>query len=241
MDPSLVSRLLQIANSAFYSFSSQVESIHEALQLIGLQQVRDLAMATCVISVFEKLPARLVDVSSFWKHSIACGVASALLAEERHDPAPERFFVGGLLHDIGRLIMYLKSPDESWDILRRCEREGQLASVIETDVLGFDHAALGAELISRWGLPVALREMVRCHHEPTKSQLAVLDRSVVHYADFIVSALDLGNSGELYVAPVILEEGRRNLLEDERLEPLVQDLDHRCNQLFAILTDCPHA
>ncbi len=236
-DQSLTSRLLKLANSALYSFPSQIGTIEEALQLIGLREVQDLALATCVIHAFPKLPAHLVDILSFWRHSIACAITSALLAKEQFDPAPERFFVGGLLHDIGRLILILKAPAESQQILAACEMRGELASKIEMEVLGFDHAMLGGELVSLWKLPVSLREMVRGHHNPTRSQIAVDDVCLIHHAVFITCALDFGPHGEPFVAPLVpLPNSDRCLLEEDRVEPLVAELDRKCDQIFPILT-----
>jgi putative nucleotidyltransferase with HDIG domain len=182
------------------------------------------------------VPAHLVDVPSFWQHSVACGIASTLLAEQRHDPAPERFLVGGLLHDIGRLILFLNAPEQSRLILDRCEKEEQLAPSIELDVLGFDHAMLGAELVEFWNLPQSLREMVRSHHDPSASPVVFLDAFLVHYADFITSALGYGKSGEPFVSPLVVPSNRaRWLMEDDQIELLVAELDRKCDEVFPIL------
>ena len=239
-DQSLTSRLLKLANSALYSFPSQVETIEEALQLIGLREMRDLALATCVIGAFPNLPKDLVDPAEFWKHSIACGIASALLAEERHDPAPERFFVGGLLHDIGRLILYLKAAPQSIEILRRYETDALPPSKIELEVMGFDHACLGAELLSLWKLPLTLIEMVERHHRPAKAHVTMGDDATIHYADFIISALEFGSSGESVLWPFSEEISKRSLLEENRIEALVGELEARWEPLCAILTKNEH-
>lgn len=236
-DQSLTSRILKLANSALYSFPSQIGTIEEAVQLLGMREIQDLALATCVIRLFSKLPLHLVDVVSFWKHSIACGTASALLAEEQHDPSPERFFVGGLLHDIGRLILFLKAPEDCQDILRRCEVEAKLVSSVEKEILGFDHARLGAELLASWKMPVSLCEMVQYHHHPAGARLAMVDAFIIHQADFITSALDMGRHGEYLIAPLELpRESQHVLLAEHRIEPLVAELEEKCAQLFPILT-----
>ncbi len=230
-DQGVASRLLRLANSAFYGYPAQIGTIDEAIQLIGVIQIRDLVLATSVIKAFAGLPERLVCVPSFWEHSIACGVASALLAEERRDPFPERVFVGGLLHDVGRLIMYLQAPEESFQILQRCEREGELSWRVERSVLGFDHAMLGAELLSYWRLPSSLVEMVGCHHAPARTQESCL----VHYADFLTSALQFGNSGETFLSPLLLtDEQERFFSSEDRLDALVDELEKRCEEMLPI-------
>ena len=236
-DQSLTSRLLKLANSAFYGLPTKVGTLQEVVQIIGLREIQDLVLATSVIKAFEKLPTHLIDVPSFWQHSIACGVASSLLAEQRRDPMPERFFVGGLLHDIGRLIMFLNAPDESREILLRCESQQELSLQIEREVLGFDHAMLGAELILLWKLPRSLVEMVGCHHQIPSSTANVLDAFTVHYADFIVSVLEFGNSAELYISPLLApKDCARYLLADEQMEELVNELDRKCGEIFPALT-----
>jgi HD-like signal output (HDOD) protein len=235
-DQGLSSRLLRLANSAFYGVPSQIGTLAEAVQIIGFRQVQDLVLSTSVIQAFQNVPEDLLDVGSFWKHSIACGLASALLARQRHDPVPERLFLGGLLHDIGRLVLVLKAPAESVKILRRCESEQALASPIEQQELGFDHAALGAELLRLWKLPLPLREMVHGHHNPGVSSVMFPDTFLIHYADFITSALQYGRSGEVFLAPLVVPDNcQRFLMEDDRVDLLAVELDQRCAEVFSIL------
>lgn len=237
-DPSLVSRLLRLANSAFYGFSTEISTLGEAVQTIGLREIQDLVLATSVIQAFDRIPARFVDTISFWKHSIACGVASALLAEHCNEAVPERFFVGGLLHDIGRLILFLNAPEASRQILERCEREHQVSYVVEREILGFDHAMIGAHIVAYWRLPVSLRDMVECHHAPSQASRGGHDSFLVHYADFIASSLELGSAGETLICPLIVPPNcTRLLLTEEQIDPLVDDLSIRCEEIFPILTD----
>lgn len=236
-DLSLASRLLKLANSAYYSFPSEVETIEEALQLIGLREMRDMALATCVIDAFKNLPPNLVNTRDFWRHSIACGVASSILAERRHDPTPERFFVGGLLHDIGRLIMYLAVPAESEQILSQCIAEKLPPCNVELRVLGLDHTQLGAELLSGWKIPGALVDMVAHHHQPGPFNASVIECAIVHYADFIVTALDFGASGEGCVSPIIEDAFKRCPMDVAQLESVVLETESRCDQLCSILAD----
>jgi putative nucleotidyltransferase with HDIG domain len=240
-DPGLASRLLKLANSAYYSFPSEVQTIEEALQLIGLREMRDMALATCVIGAFKNVPERLVKVADFWRHCIACGVASSLLAETRKEPTPERFFVGGLLHDVGRLVMYLTAPAESEQILRLCESEKNVSCVIETRILGFDHAELGAELLTAWKIPPTLIAMVGHHHYPGLFPASTRDDLVVHFADFIVTAMEFGSSGELYLLPLFADTAKRCPLADGQLESIIHETEARSDQLCSILTDSVHA
>lgn len=234
-DMGLVSRILRLANSAFYGLPSQVGTLEEAVQLIGLNEIQNLVLVTALIKAF-RMPASLVDVTAFWKHSIACGLASGLLAEQHRDPHPERVFVGGLLHDIGRLMLFLQAPEASRQILERSKQEGVLASQMERETMGFDHAELGAELVSIWKLPTSLQEMVKCHHQPASAATIPGDAFIVHYADFITSALGFGNGGEFYVAPLEVPNGCAHwLVPEDRLPVLVEELEVLCRDFFPIL------
>ena len=141
-----------------------------------------------------------------------------------------------MLHDVGRLVLFLKAPAQSLEILERCEKEESISSRIEIEVLGFDHAALGAELVSQWKLPLPLREMVHGHHNPGVSSLMLQDTILIHYADFITSALEYGKSGESFVAPLVIPPNfERFVMEDDRIDLLVVEMDERCDEIFPIL------
>jgi HD-like signal output (HDOD) protein len=234
-DQSLAARILKLANSAFYGWSSQIGTIERAIQVIGLREVQNLVLATSVIEAFDSVPAELVDVPSFWRHSISCGIAGAMLAEMHQEDTPERLFIGGLLHDIGRLVMFLNAPAESREILERCEQEGQLCCRIERDVLGFDHAALGAELAWLWKLPRPLIDMIECHHSPPESSPATRDAFFIHYADFITNTLEFGGSGELYVSPLIVPRGCEPYVLTSRMEAFIEELEKRCTEMLHVL------
>jgi putative nucleotidyltransferase with HDIG domain len=236
-DQSLTARILKLANSAFFGSAQAVDTMSDAIQLIGFREIQNLVLATAVIDAFVDVPSDLLDVKSFWMHSVACAVGSSILAEGQQELTPERLFIGGLLHDIGRLLMLLHAPAESREILDRCQREGQLSTKVEREVLGFDHAALGAELAWYWKLPRALVDIIEGHHAPPESSSAPLDTVLVHYADFVVTVLQLGNSGEFYVSPLLVPAQYEHLLPANEIDGFVGELEARCAELVPILLE----
>jgi HD-like signal output (HDOD) protein len=240
-DQSLTARILKLANSAFYGQASEIGTMEAAIQVVGFREIHNLVLATSVIQAFARLPPELVDVPSFWSHSIACGVGSALLAEAEHESEPQRFFIGGLLHEIGRLILFLNAPHESRQILDRCREEGELSSKVEQEVVGFDHAILGAELAAFWKLPQAIIHTIAGHHAPAGSSPHVLSSVLVHCADFITSALQFGNSGELYVAPLRIPPGFERYVPTDGLDTFVDELERRCDYMLPVLLNSRHA
>lgn len=117
VDPSISTRLLKLANSAYYGFPSKIDTITRAATIIGTQEIRELILATAVISIFQGMPVGAVSMRSFWEHSIACGLAARAIADCRGEANVERFYVAGLLHDIGRLVLYLGQPHEMNELL----------------------------------------------------------------------------------------------------------------------------
>src|SRR5437773_5765052 len=110
-DPDLTARLLKLGNSSFYGFPSRLETVAEAISLIGIQQVQDLIIATSVVDTFAGVRPDFVNMESFWRHSLACGIGARILGIMKRMPNPERFFVAGLLHDVGRLVLFSQSPE----------------------------------------------------------------------------------------------------------------------------------
>lgn len=195
-DTALTGRLLKLVNSAFFSFPNRIETVSQAVSLVGTSQVRDLALATSIVEAFKDLPAELIDLDAFWRHSLACGVAARVIAGLRGEPNVERFFVAGILHDVGRLVLYLRAPGEARAVLSHARETARSLLETEQEVLGFDHAHIGGTLLDRWRMPESLRDGVRFHHEPTKAVRFASDVATVHVADIFANALQLGSSGE---------------------------------------------
>jgi len=236
-DTGLSARLLRMANSAFFSFPSRVDTISEAAIVIGFEQIRDLALATTVIEVFRGVPKRLVDMKSFWHHSVACGIAARVVAIDRREANVERHFVAGLLHDIGRLIMFLKTPDEAAVALRRSKTRGELLYQAEREVFGFDHGEVGGELLRHWKLPVTLIEPVAFHHRPLEARQAPVEAAIVHLADIIANAMQLGSSGERWVPPLVSEAWDRLGLTTSVLEPTLREVERQFDDTIEIFLE----
>lgn len=200
-DSGLVARLLRIANSAMYTFPSRIDTIGRAITIIGTAQLRELALATSIIRIFKDIPVALVDMRSFWEHSIACAITARALAGFHREANPERYFVAGLLHDIGRILMYDKVPQQMEEALSQAAESNRLLFEVEREVLGFDHAAVGRILLTEWKLPTHTINAVRYHHSPKMDDL-YNDATIVHVADIMANSLQLGTSGERLVPPL---------------------------------------
>ena len=195
-DPSLAVRLLRIANSAFYGLGSKVETISHALGIVGIDQLKELALATILVNRFEGIDKDLVNMQSFWMHSVACGLAARTIAKNMGEQHVEPYYTASMLHDIGSLILYKEAPEEARKILTRCKAEGLSLSTVEEEVLGFTHAEVGAVVFTKWGLPESLVAAVQYHHRPSDAKNHSLFPTIVHLADIIAYEMDLGSGAE---------------------------------------------
>jgi HD-like signal output (HDOD) protein len=229
-DPSLSARLLKIVNSPFYGLESEVETISHALGIIGTEQLTDLVLATSVTEQFSDMPRHLVSMDLFWKHSIACGVAAKIIAAWQGERNLESYYLAGMLHDIGSLIIYKKFPEAAEKILERCKNNKEHLCDVEQKIFGASHARVGGELLKGWGLPSILCEPVYFHHQPDKAQDQPLITQIIHVADSIVDEMKLGSSGEAVANPVKVE-----ILKELGFTELpVQKFEEEINEQFQV-------
>jgi len=204
-DSALAGRLLCLANSAYFGYPARVDNLSRAITLVGWRQLRDLTIATSVIDTFRGLAPSQVTTESFWKHSVACGLVARILATWRRESNLEQYFVAGLLHDIGRLVLYVKFPDDMSKVLGVARSSGKLLYQSEAEHLGFDHAAVGGELLKRWNLPAHIHAGVEFHHAPQRAGAHKQMAAAVHIADILVNGIVCGSSGERYVPSLCIE------------------------------------
>ena len=226
-DTAMTARLLKIVNSPFYGFPSRIETVSRAITVIGTLDLLDLILATSVVKMFSGVPNDLVSMDSFWKHSLYSGVVARLLAARSKQPNVEHFFVAGLLHDLGSLVIYRKMPELAREALLRARYNGRILREAEQEIMGFDHAAVGAELMRMWKLPNSLVEAIEFHHTPSQAQHYPLVASVVHVADVIASSVRSGGGASEAAPP--LDPGAWDLLKlpVQAVEALLVEADQQ--------------
>lgn len=234
-DPALATRLLKIVNSPFYGFPSQINTISRAITIVGTRELTHLVLATSVLNSFKGIPDSLINMDQFWKHCFACAITSKLLAEEAGQRATERFFIAGLLHNIGSLVLYKSMPELAGEAIRSAEFGHEVLFKAEQRVIGFDHTEVGQALVKAWRLPNSLEEVARHHHTPSEAENFPLDVAIVHIADILVSSVPFGHSGDNHVPP--LDPAAWELLGlDEYLIPdLLQQVAVQIDQLTSVM------
>lgn len=236
-DPALTTRLLKVVNSPYYGFPSQINTISRAITIIGTNELIQLVLATSVINAFKGIPSNLMNMDEFWKHSLACALTSSILAEKCNQAGRERFFIAGLLHNIGCLVMYQTVPELAREAINRAQFGHEIIYQAEQNVLGFDHTEVGEALINAWRLPALLAETARFHHRPCDAQKFPLEVAIVHIADIMVtSAAQFGHSGDRHVPP--LDSAAWDLLQlDPAVIPeIMQHVVEQLDDLASLLT-----
>jgi putative nucleotidyltransferase with HDIG domain len=226
-DTALAAKLLKLANTCFFGFSRRIETVFETIGMIGIQQVRDLIAASTVIRLFSGVSSEFVDMESFWRHSLACAVAARILAISRQLSKPEKHFTAGLLHDIGRLVILSRLPEETAKIFQLYSEEKLLLREAEKKVLGYDHTEIGAALLQSWSYPFSLVHAVRFHHFAMASGAFQVEASIIHVADHLINAMGLGGAGERWIPPLNMKVWERLDLPLEVLGPAMSAIDEQ--------------
>ena len=233
-DQGLVTRILRLSNSSFYGLATRVDTITQAVSLIGTRQLRDLALATAVLDLFRNIPNQVLDGRKFWEHSLAVGTATRLIAAKRGERQTERHFVAGMLHDIGLVVMAQQMPEKFCAHLQSAASSAQPLSVIELREFGFDHAELGGRVIEHWRLPPAMMEAAAHHHHLLTTTKYVHDCATVHLADIMVEALAYGSGGEPVVPPLDPPAWEILGLAPSDLVPVCNALEQQMVEITAI-------
>ncbi len=232
-DPSLTARLLRLVNSSFYGFPNPIQSIPRAIAIIGSNELTALALAVSTMTVFRHVPPSYVDMKSLWMHSIACGVFSRLLAYSKRIRNEERFFLAGLLHDLGRIILYTKTPAEMTYAIELSVFERIPLWRAEKRVFGFDHSAVGKVLLEAWNIPDSIRRLCDFHHLPMDEN-APGEALLVHGADYIANGLRIGTSGSVYLSPVAPEVWEALELEEGDMESILVQGERQIREIMNI-------
>lgn len=236
-DPVLSGKLLRLVNSPFYGFPKKITTISRAVGIIGFDALRNLVFSTSVIRLFKSNGSAAFQPVEFWKHSIGTALAAKELARRLGEKSIEEFFVGGLIHDIGKLV-HNEYFEEGF------RRAGELAAQrdlllrdAEREVLQFTHDQTGGLLLTQWNLPPTLIAMVTFHHRPSEARAYQREAGVVHLADILCRAKGLGSGGDKKIPLLDRPAWDRLGLTQAHIEQVMRRMEQDFEEATALLLE----
>lgn len=233
-DAALSAKLLNLVNSAFYGFPRRIDTLARAVTIIGSNHLTNLAMGVSVLSMFEDIPPEHLDMRSFWEHSLGCGLVARQIAS--HLPGnhnEERYFVAGLLHDIGRLVLVRNLARLYGHMLLAARSRRLVLADVELQGLGFRHDRVSGLLCREWRLPETLEKAVMRHHNPGAGREGP-EPCVIHLADILAHAMPIGHGGNEFVPPLDEDAWESLGLSQHQLGPILLAAGHQLDDTMRI-------
>lgn len=231
-DPALVTRILKVVNSAFYGLPGQIGSVERAIVLLGLNAVKNIAVAASIGQLFkhgklcEGIPAR-----ELWTHCIGVGVAARDIAKQMKSPLADEAFLAGMIHDVGIIVALQSFPDQLRQVCEQAKLGESTFCDLERQIIGLDHQQLGAALAEQWKFPRSCQLVAGYHHRPhalvEQGRMLV---NLVHVADTLCCKSDRGFTLTAYKQSLAPEE-----LATLQIDPAhVQSTSKRLGELMSV-------
>jgi putative nucleotidyltransferase with HDIG domain len=160
-DPAVAARVLKISNSSFYGCQRQIQTLSHAIMILGFSTLKSLVVAASVKQVYK--PYGLTE-KMLWEHSFGAGLAARIIANTTQLVNEEEAFLGGLFHDIGKIIMNTMDSQKFQSVMRKCFNEKISFQEAEQQDYSYTHAEVGGLVIKKWNFPDILMHAVLSHH-----------------------------------------------------------------------------
>jgi diguanylate cyclase (GGDEF)-like protein len=239
-DPPLSAEILRLINSSIYALPRKVTSVFHAVNMLGLNTVKNLALSFALIKQRRALTDGEFDYPQFWKNSLTAAVSARQIAECIAPSMAEDAFFIGLLHDMGILTLASCMPDQYRLVVAEMAQDACTRQDAERQILGFDHMAVGRYLLDSWGLPPHFSLPVSCHHDPRTTEdqhpeSAQMSR-ILHLATLF---MDLCHNGRQSAHLGLIDHyaglyGFRSALDVDRVGSRILDQTHRIFPYFEI-------
>ncbi len=228
-DTALAATLLKIVNSAYYGLRQEVSSLSQAAVTLGSQQICNLALGVTVINYFKDLPGCAPNMDAFWRHSLGCAIMAANLATHIPTADRDRVFIGGLLHDIGRLVFLSYFPKAGTAALNQSHVQGCGLIEAEPKFFTVDHAQFGRLLSEAWHFPRQVSRMIGNHHNKFTT-LPETETAVVYFANWLTSALGIGFSGDAVLPSLNIYAWKALGISPAALTPVLKQTDRQLTE-----------
>ena len=239
-DQVLTSKVLRLVNSAYYGFPKQIKSIQHAVVILGFNKVKTIVITASVFAAFKGRPPGELDLRRFWQHSLGVAIASKAAAEMiGASHVAEEAFIGGLPHDIGKVVMDQYQPAIYHPVVKYANDKGILLLNAEMEVMGLNHAMVGEWMMEFWRLPPSIVHMVADHHLPGASTERRELIASIHLGDILARALGIGNGGDRRMPVIDSSIALANNIDaaflDAAVERVISEVA-RAAEFFALIT-----
>ncbi len=194
-DQTISARILKISNSPFYGLRQEVTSINQAILVLGLRTIRSLVLSVSTRAIYKKFG---ITEQKIWEHSVGAAIAAKIVSDGFGDELVDVAFTGGLMHDLGKVVMNNETPEAFAEVMMRTYNEDLDSITAETDVYGYDHSEVGAKVAGKWGLSNVLIEIIEKNHminfnlKDIRDPLTAKSIACVNLADHICKVLGIG-------------------------------------------------
>lgn len=214
MDPALTTKVLRLCNSAQYGFARKVDTISEAVSILGVKELKKMMFTVLFHSVLNRpVIGYALEKGALWENSVYCGVYARHIAKALKFPEEELTFVGGMLRDIGKVALERYIRQRGVVFTELVNRDKCSFDQAEEKIIGVSHTEVGAAIAKQWNLPDTLTMVVTYHHQPSQmpEDTAILIKklvSLVHLGDIftMMTGKGIGLDGLMYpLDPIVFE------------------------------------
>ncbi|MCG8415660.1 MAG: HDOD domain-containing protein [Pseudomonadales bacterium] len=228
-DPVMTMKILKLVNSAYFGLRQEVVSIKQGVVMLGINTVKNLAITIAAVGMLPRNSIEGFDSQEFLLHSLGTATLSRILSHRIGIPAKEStdYFVAGLLHDFGKVVMVQSMPEEMEQALNKAANEDIDLCVAEQEIFGSTHADFGAMLASKWQLPAALINSIGEHHELRTEDQDCPMRDCVVAANILTKKIAFGNSGNPQVTDLPAQVASRFGCNADDLLAQIENIDEQ--------------
>jgi putative nucleotidyltransferase with HDIG domain len=239
LDPVMTARILGLINSAYFGMREKVLSLNRAVIMLGLNTIKNVAIGSAVISSIKmRNNFKWFTGDQFWEHSLGVAVGAKLLAGRMGVPNQDRdeYFIGGLLHDIGKVVFVQYMADDYTNILDPNYKPGETRLQVEGVEFGIHHAELGGLIAKKWELPPQMVETIREHHVPVFSGNAVDKvKAAVHLADFYCNQREIGIKKRMGMEKSNAQVWQYIGMDEKEVDSVFSDLENKVEEAKVFL------
>ncbi len=235
LDPSMTARVLQLVNSPLYGIPRKIDTLSQAVNLLGMRPVANVVFATNVAKAFAQLPPSVMNMTDYWRKSVLCALIAVHLARACGMQDGERLFVAGLLRDVGHLVLYYTVPERAQSALIEAANFNQPLDEVERANIGCDYAEVGGDLMKKWEMPERLEQAIRWQLTPLRASKAERDAAIVKVAGACADSFEtLGAKVELPAAGMEDALALLRISEDE-VKKLVREAQSQQRETLAMI------